>query len=655
MPNLVEPDHQIVLARYPDALIIDRRRHSLFHYSANANLIIQDYNIGSYHFNDGGLFREINTDLVNSDDGNFTDMNNVAPYKFYSGGNSQKRLYPRRDHLTEYVEFSRPQYWTGSAWSNLTLGSRVRSGNILTWDRPAFSLQIVLSGDGIGKTIVLKNSSAARRVGWPITLTGLTWSNWQLISIADGTPVANVSRPRMTDANGTVGAITCDYVNGRVEFTADVTGLVYPITIDPTVDVTVAASADDATERPWGEMEVSSANFNQLRNDSYWYWGMRWPLAIAQGVTIGANTYASVYVFSSSIDDPDCAIYCQAADTAAAFAATDYNISSRTRTTDHTHWTATGVGSGYINTPSLTAPIQEVINRAAWASLNYLATIWQALGNTQFINAYQYDQGPGTYPPKLHVEYTAAGGTTYEGSITLAKSHGITEGAQLDAFNSIALAKAAGVAEGNLMEAVNTLTLGKIHTVTASSLADLLNSIILGRSAGASLANILTAENAVTLAIIKGLTTIGGLNLTDAIALGRLHGVSTANIVTKEEAIALGKVLGLAAAATLDAADGMTLAKALGISIASGAELYNTITLAKSLAAAISGGMTYENSISLAIIFGTTMAGTVVVISAATPEERIYLIDAENRIYEIKLEERTYKIPGDNRTYRIGA
>jgi hypothetical protein len=336
-------------------------------------------------------------------------MNDTAPYKFYSDSDSKRRLYPRRDHLDEYIEFDRPQYWTGSAWSNLVVGTSARSGNTLTWDRPSFSIRVFLTGDGIGKRIILKNSNAARRIRWPITLVGLVWNNWQLTSATEGIPVANIYKPWIVDANGTKGTITCDYVNGAVEFTADVTGLVYPITIDPTADVTVTASGDDSEQVSYGDCFPAELYLGLLKTNGYTYWGMRWPLAIDQGSIITV-AYASVYTYSGSSDDPDANIYCQDVDTAGVFTTTAYEISNRARTVDYVIWTASDVGAGmYVNTPSLVVPIQAVFNRSGWSSGNYLALIWEARGTTQAISAYQYDTGPGTAPPKIHIEYTPGG------------------------------------------------------------------------------------------------------------------------------------------------------------------------------------------------------------------------------------------------------
>ncbi|MBI4396135.1 MAG: hypothetical protein HY548_03500, partial [Elusimicrobia bacterium] len=149
-------------------------------------------------------------------------------HKLRVANDGKRRWYPRRNVAGEYIEFGAPQYWSGTQWKALTLGTPSRpNAQTLLWDRTNFSFELITHWRQIKLNIVLKNSGAARRVRWPVSLVGLSWQNWSLIG-GDGQSVGSVVPPWGTDANGTAVPILNSYSGGYVEFTADLSGLVYP-------------------------------------------------------------------------------------------------------------------------------------------------------------------------------------------------------------------------------------------------------------------------------------------------------------------------------------------------------------------------------------------------------------------------------------------
>jgi hypothetical protein len=100
----------------------------------------------------------------------------------------------------------------------------------------------------------------------------------------------------------------------------------------------------------------------------------------------------------------------QAVDSAPTFAATTYDISSRTDTTATVPWTITEqytVDSQYPS-PDISSIIQEIIDRPGWNSGNSIVIMFTTSGtNTREMEAYD---GETTAAPRLVIEYTIGGG-----------------------------------------------------------------------------------------------------------------------------------------------------------------------------------------------------------------------------------------------------
>lgn len=181
-------------------------------------------------------------------------------------------------------------------------------------------------------------------------------------------------------------------------------------------NATIIASADDAREDTPTTVITGT---NITMDTASRYGGFRFQnVTIPQGATISAATLTGTIpaVFN---DSPDVTIWCEAADNAAAFAATNNNISGRTATTATATWTATDIGTGAKTSVDFAAAVQEVINRAGWASGNALVVILKGNSvNPLRFNA--YDGGGADYAT-LDVTYTAGGGGG--GTITRVMHH----------------------------------------------------------------------------------------------------------------------------------------------------------------------------------------------------------------------------------------
>ncbi len=181
-----------------------------------------------------------------------------------------------------------------------------------------------------------------------------------------------------------------------------------------TVTSQVSASSDDAEEQGAngsspGSMDLTSSDLELVRdgNDGDQWVGMRFNgLSIPQGAYI-TNAYIQFTVDEDDDIAGDKVIWAEDVDNSTTFAGTGFNISSRTLTTDSVIWSnipvwptvgASGVDQ---QTANLAPVIQQVVNRAGWASGNSINIIMHGEGERV---AESYD-GAISAAPELVVEY----------------------------------------------------------------------------------------------------------------------------------------------------------------------------------------------------------------------------------------------------------
>ena len=176
-----------------------------------------------------------------------------------------------------------------------------------------------------------------------------------------------------------------------------------------TLEVRTAASTDDAEEFASGYMYIGSSDLELIHDTSDQTVGMRWlGLAIPKGATITA-AWIQFAAKESQSEATSLTFRGQAADAAPRFSSTTGNISTRPLTAASvawapTAWTAGAAGSNQ-RTPDLRVVIQEIVNRAGWASGNPVVVIVTGSGHR---TAWAWD-GNSAASPLLHVEYTTSG------------------------------------------------------------------------------------------------------------------------------------------------------------------------------------------------------------------------------------------------------
>jgi len=197
--------------------------------------------------------------------------------------------------------------------------------------------------------------------------------------------------------------------DGRRRYAADY-GLLPPIAggADPTSDDQVDQSSDDAREYE-NTHEMHLALDNQAVESgsvSQRYWlGFRFrngPFP-AQGSTI-IVAYLTAWVYMASEDDANLRIHAQLVADPPTFATDDGDITGRARTDAYTSWVADSLGVGWRDSPSLVAPIQELVNAHTLGSLVLILK-----PNTDVFKSLRFrmwDYGDHLSAPKLHLEWT---------------------------------------------------------------------------------------------------------------------------------------------------------------------------------------------------------------------------------------------------------
>lgn len=142
-------------------------------------------------------------------------------------------------------------------------------------------------------------------------------------------------------------------------------------------------------------------------------------VTIPQGATINSADFSMVAdsTYSAGASTVRFWVCCQAADNAGALAttgSTDLDGATRPGTTADSTWTQTSVTGGTRYTVSITSAVQEVINRAGWASGNAIVVLVDThadctSGEWQDYRAYNHASGGASGGPHLDIDYTVGG------------------------------------------------------------------------------------------------------------------------------------------------------------------------------------------------------------------------------------------------------
>ena len=175
-----------------------------------------------------------------------------------------------------------------------------------------------------------------------------------------------------------------------------------------TLDVKVAASADDGEEQPNGAVSTTSGDLELTFDTASQVVGCRWlNLPIPQGSLIG-TAWVQFTSRETQSEPTNLQIRGETADSAFTFLTTAFNISSRPRTTAVANWspapwTTVDAAGPDQRTTDLSSVIQEIVNRPGWKPGNALALIFTGTGHR---TAWSQNNSAAK-APLLHVEWVA--------------------------------------------------------------------------------------------------------------------------------------------------------------------------------------------------------------------------------------------------------
>jgi hypothetical protein len=125
-------------------------------------------------------------------------------------------------------------------------------------------------------------------------------------------------------------------------------------------------------------------------------------------ITVQANALAA--------DDPNVQIGAEDSADAPGFV-TNADVTDRTRTTASEQWTATGIGTSPVNSPSIVSVLQELVDTYGGLA-NGAGIVIFLDGRSDVISTFAVVSLEGTGDPAaLHIEFTAGGGGDPEGSL----------------------------------------------------------------------------------------------------------------------------------------------------------------------------------------------------------------------------------------------
>jgi hypothetical protein len=195
-------------------------------------------------------------------------------------------------------------------------------------------------------------------------------------------------------------------------------------------DFLVAASSDDAWEDSLANVVITATDPNV--SSSEWH-GFRFPGVTIPNMSVITSAVLTLYFTNSAKDDPDHDIYGEADDDAAAFQAITDDISSRQITTATVNWESSNLGApGSFVSPDITSVVQEIVNRAGWASGNALAILISGSAPGSDMQVEHFDHASSN-TPKLTVTWEPpdtdippSGGTPPSGIAGLSTSYSLS-------------------------------------------------------------------------------------------------------------------------------------------------------------------------------------------------------------------------------------
>lgn len=293
--------------------------------------------------------------------------------------------------------------------------NRVRFADV----RTDLDIVIEIGRHGVRTFRIIKSATAPRNFRWAVEYDASGAS--KIVSACYGKDSLDLTaQTHSTDStpqlqqNGRMRYFNDESWTGNVKVIDPVTRIpswkdtpTYPVIMDPTVTEDIAADADDGHEANGAWVGAVSPIRIGKGNGYTFHLGFRFTtLAIDQGATINSATLKLNYEFSQ-YGGGGGTLYGSAVDNAAQWSGS-VKPSNRTKTTASATF-ARHTTSG-IKSFTVTSIVQEIINRAGWASGNSISLFALQTETTDRQTRFEDFSGAGTDEAQLEIDYTAGGG-----------------------------------------------------------------------------------------------------------------------------------------------------------------------------------------------------------------------------------------------------
>lgn len=185
--------------------------------------------------------------------------------------------------------------------------------------------------------------------------------------------------------------------------------------MNTTITKTISSGSDDAEENLGNStISINSSDLELPKDSSDQAIGLRFTdLAIPQGATIVSASLQFEVDEANAGDAVSLTIYAQNSDDALAFSASAGNISSRPKTTASVAWNSVADPAidSKLNSPDITAVVQEVVNRGGWTTGSDMAFIIMKASGTGKRVVESYD-GEASAAARLTVQLQWDSGST---------------------------------------------------------------------------------------------------------------------------------------------------------------------------------------------------------------------------------------------------
>lgn len=407
-----------IVAQYPDAEVAVREEKSLKFFlgaQKSKGAFREEYlwvgSVGELHYSNGREYKDFKGIIQPDDAGDgFSLRVEIGGFLLQVRSDGSRRLYPRADNAKEYLNLGVPVFFEKDNPVSFEFTSFEVEDSAIIFHADGANLVISISARRVKTDLVLLDDrwSGTTTFRFPFELVGYTLSGTQLVSESQQVTVGTLPALYASDAKGRGSGEkgeskgVPDLASDGSEITLDMRDWVFPVMIDPTVNLSIGVYNDD------GHYDDSGEAFSFRPDALIHYFGITpgtrsaWlrytGVAIANAATVTAATID--FLTGSDTDTGSVNVDIKGNNVDSATAPTSNSDGrSKARTGASVNWVPVGWGTAGVteSSPDISSIVQEIFDRAGWASGNALMILIDRVntGATAYRSFQSYDSGAG--------------------------------------------------------------------------------------------------------------------------------------------------------------------------------------------------------------------------------------------------------------------